>query len=279
MAKKSKKKFHPVPALGWVDKLIYYTAMAVVLLFAILTLVLYSHLRESIAYCDPDVIASMNGIGYAQFIWMIFWFITAFVLICVPYGKKQPIFGKKGVKYGPPAYLPVYPLFMKNKPYKWVSEREVKRKKKAKTISALALILTFLFSCGMFTLSLSGRAVLNNDGTITVYNAINKETEHYKKSDITSVSLETHKYYSRYSNYWTIRYVMNTEDKKFEYAIGSFKGADQEQLQNMLYVKEELYPNLITISGSENLQKVFRDQNLSAEEQKQVYELFELTQQ
>ncbi len=279
MAKKSKKQFHPVPTLGWLDKLIYYTAMALALIAIILSLILYTSIPESIAFCDPDVIARTQGVGNAQFIWLILWLTVAFILICIPYSNKKPIFGKKGVKYGPPAYLPVYPLFMKNKPYRFISPKELKRKKKTKIVVSTVLIITFLFSVCMFVLSFSGRAVMNIDGTITVYNACNQEVEHYSKSDISSINLETYRLSSRQTYNWTIRFEINTDDETFHYYLGSFKDTSQNQLNTMLYVKEKLYPNSVTISNTENLQKAIDDQNLSSvEEQQLIYELFEVTQ-
>jgi len=279
MATKAKKRVHPMPKLGWKDQLIYWIAMMLTGGFFILSTFIVTNAQDDIAFSDPAVIARAEGQGNSYFIWLLLWCLIAFILILARlYQKRIPILGRSDIKYGPPAYPRVYPIFMKNKPKHWVSPKELHRRKWMRLIVTTLLIITFLVCAALFPLSFYGRAVLCNDGSITVYNAHNQEVHHYLKNEIVSVELDTYCLSRRAGSNWYIRFKISTTDSKsYNFAAHSFEGTDIQQLQAMLYVKEHLYKDLIFISGTENLQKVAWDQYPHAEEKALLYQLFEFT--
>ena len=279
MATKAKKKIHPMPKLGWEDQLLYWTAMVLTGGFSILGAFIVLLAHDGIAFSDPAVIARTVGQGNLYFIWLLLWCLVAFILILAGlYQNRIPILGRSDIKYGPPAYPRVYPMFMKNKPNHWVSPKELHKQKRMRLIVAALLIITFLVCAVLFPLSFYGRAVLCNDGSITVYNARNEEVHHYLKNEIASVELDTYRSSSRHGGSWHIHFKISTTDSKsYNFAAHSFEGTDIQQLQTMSYVKEQLYKDLIFISGTENLQKVVWDQYSHAEEKALLYQLFELT--
>ena len=136
-----------MPPLSFVDKLIYWTVLALlcVAYFCLLFGPLY--LRHIIAFSDTTVIAAEDHVSLMWLIvpWMTF-FLMTFILWLQPYQDRKPIFGRRNFKYGPPAWPKVYPLFMKNKPYVWVSERKKKERKQIAVILLVVLLASlFLF--------------------------------------------------------------------------------------------------------------------------------------
>ena len=119
-----------MPPLSFLDKLIYWTIF--LLLAAAYLLLLFGpiYLRDRIAFSEETVLAAEDHVSS---LWMIVpgmtFFLMTFLLWNQPYQDRKPIFGLKNFKYGPPAWPKVYPLFMKNKPYVWVSERKKKERK------------------------------------------------------------------------------------------------------------------------------------------------------
>ena len=279
MATKAKKRVHPMPKLGWKDQIIYWITMILTGGFSTLGAFIVLLAQDDIAFSDPAVIARTVGQGNLYFIWLLLWCLIAFILILAGlYQRRIPILGRSDIKYGPPAYPRVYPIFLKNKPKYWVSPKELHKQKRMRLIVAVLLIITFLVCAVLFSLSFYGRAVLCNDGSITVYNAHNQEIHHYLKNEIVSVELDTYHSRSRHGGSWHIHFKISTADSKsYNFAAHSFEGTDIQQLQTMSYVKEQLYKDLIFISGTENLQKVVWDQYSRTEEKALLYQLFELT--
>lgn len=267
-----------MPQLGWKDQLIYWVAIILTGGFSISGAVIVLLVQDAIAFSDPAVIARTVGQGNLHFIWLVLWCLIAFVLILAgPYQQRIPILGRSDIKYGPPAYPRVYPIFMRNKPNYWVSPKEAQKKKKLRLIVAILLTVTFLISAAVFPLSLYGRAVLNEDGTVTVYDARNREEHHYTTDQIASVELGTYQASGRYSSSWHLHFVITTVDSEtYKFAAHSFSGTELQQLQTMLHVKDELYDNQCVISGLENVQKVIQDQYRQADERALVYQLFEM---
>ena len=278
MATKAKKKTHPMPKLGWADQLIYWAAMILTGGFSLGCHFLVLIMQDNIAFSDSQVIARTVGSGNLFYFCISLWCMVAFVLIIIgPYENRFPIFGRSDIKYGPPAYPRTYPLLMRNKPKFWVSSKEAQKIKKMRIIVAILLIVTFLISTAVFPLSLYGRTVLNEDGTVTVYDAGNREVHHYTYDEVISVELGTYQSSGRYSDSWHIHFIITTVDSEiYKFAAHSFIGTDIQQLQTMLHVKEELYDNQCLISGLENIQKVIQDQYRQAEEKGLVYQLFEM---
>ena len=278
MAKKAKKKLHPMPKLGFRDQLIYIIAMILTMGGALAVMILQMILQDRITFADPEVVAYRAGRGYGNMMFLFFWlFFVGIIIFAGPYQSRLPIFGIRGFKYGPPAYPRTYPLLMKNKPKSWSSPKKQAAQRKERNIVAAFLLVTLVFSLAMFPRSLYGREVLMEDGTITVYSPGNREAEHYKFSDVESVTLETYKYTpSKSLPQWSIRMVIHTRDgEDFYFTCGSFKGTYSESLTLMTEMKTR-YGGLVTIEGTNNLGKSAGDMNLNPEERALLYALFEV---
>lgn len=277
MARKAKKRLHPMPKLGFADQCLYWLAMLLTGGGSLAAIIVPILLRSEIAFADERVVAFNERRGVGNDLYLFAWlFIVLLAIAGGPYQQRRPIFGRRGVKYGPPAYPRIYPLLMKDKPKHWVSPKAQANQKKLRLfLTALALV-TLLFSIAMFPRSLYGREVLYRDGTVAVYSPGNREEEHYKFSEITSVELET--YYRRrrrtFSGSWNVRMTLHTADgEDFYFSSGSFSGGWTQTLESMLALKER-YGSLVTISGTENLSRVIHDKSLSAAEAALLYQLF-----
>lgn len=278
MAKKAKKKLHPMPKLGFRDQLIYITAMILTMGGSMAVLILQIILQDRITFADPQVVAYQSGRGYGNCFYLFLWLMMVGIIILAgPYQSRLPIFGIRGFRYGPPAYPRTYPLLMKNKPKSWVSPKKQAAQRKGRNIAAAFLLATLVFSLAMFPRSLYGRKVLKEDGTITVYTPGNRERSHYKFSDVESVILETYKYKPKKSlPRWSVRMVIHTRDgEDFYFTCGSFKGTYSESLTLMMEMKTR-YGSLVSIEGTDNLGKSAGDLNLTPEERALLYALFEV---
>ena len=278
MAKKAKKKRHPMPKLGFRDQLIYITAMVLTIGGSLAVMILQMILQDRITFADPEVVAYRAGRGYGNMMFLFFWlFFAGIIILGGPYQSRLPIFGIRGFRYGPPAYPRTYPLLMKNKPKSWSSPKKQAAQRKERNIVAAFLLVTLVFSLAIFPRSLYGREVLMQDGTITIYSPSNRESEHYKFSDVESVILGTYNYKPRKSpSRWSVRMVVHTRDgEDFYFTCGSFKGTYSESLTLMTEMKAR-YGGLVTIEGVHNLNKALSDMNLNLEERALLYALFEV---
>ena len=279
MARKAKKRLHKMPPLSFVDKLIYWTVLALlcVAYFCLLFGPLY--LRHIIAFSDTTVIAAEDHVSLMWLIvpWMTF-FLMTFILWLQPYQDRKPIFGRRNFKYGPPAWPKVYPLFMKNKPYVWVSERKKKERKQIAVILLVVLLASFI----PFPWSLYGRDCLFYDGSIVQYNMFNRQTHEFTSGEIADIEIETFRYSTgRYNTkqHWGVRMVCKTESgKKYTFDHRDFRSDAQSEtiywLDWMLKVKNYYDPGVIHYSGWEDLDRVIANRNLNREEVELLYQLF-----
>lgn len=191
MARKAKKRLHPMPPLSFGDKLIYWTI--VLLLCAMYILLLFGtlYLRDRIAFADTSVIAVEDNIStyWLGVPWMTF-FLMTFILWVQPYQARKPIFGRRNFKYGPPAYPKIYPVFMKNKPYVFESDRKKKDRKR----TALILLTVLLISFIPWPWSLYGRDCLQSDGSIAQYNMFNGQVHHFSPEEVSEIRIKTYRY-------------------------------------------------------------------------------------
>ena len=182
---------HKMPPLSFVDKTIYWFLFLllcgayIVLLFGPL------YLRHRIAFADRSVAAVEDNISifWLGVPWMTF-FLMTFIPWMQAYQDRKPIFGKRNFKYGPPAWPKVYPLFMKNKPYVFESERKKKERKQIAIVLLVVLLISFI----PLPWSLYGRDCLRHDGSIVQYNMFNKEVRNFSSEEITNVKIETYRY-------------------------------------------------------------------------------------
>ena len=281
MARKAKKRLPKMPPLSFVDKLIYWTIF--LLLLATWAGLCFGtfYLRSKIAFADSTVVATED---HASLLWLlvpwITWFLMSFILWLQPYQARQPIFGLRNFKYGPPAWPRVYPLFMRNKPQEWVSERKKKKNRLVANFLLVVLLVSFL----PYPLSLYGRDCLHSNGTIVEYNMFNGESETFSVGDIAELKIEVSRHYRRKSFVARYSVIMTFQTKSGEeycFEAWDFRSTESGEIPNwpatMLQIKRQFPSHIIRYDGSENLHFVISRLNLSPEAIEKLRELFDQT--
>ena len=281
MARKAKKKLHKMPKLSFVDQLIYWGGWVCLAVAWFGSIIAHDLQRKRIAFADAMVIAAEDKASYLWVLipWMVFFLIT-FIPWMTWHQERRPIFGLRNFKYGPPAYPKIYPVFMKNKPYVWVSEK----KEKDKRIVALVLLLIFLISMLFYPLSLYGRECLLSDGTVEQYNMFNRKVEEAPSGQISAVNFKVYKHNVRksYQKRWDVLITLTTaEGKKYSFEYRDFRDAFDGDpcnwLTAMLQVKGRYVPDIITYTGMDDLEKCISSNSLSETEANMLYQLFDLS--
>ena len=279
MARKAKKRMHKMPPLSFVDKLIYWIIF--LLLAAAYLLLMFGpiHLRQKIAFSDEMVLATEDHVSSLWLIvpWMTF-FLMTFILWNQPYQDRRPIFGLKNFKYGPPAWPKVYPLFMKNKPHVWVSERKKTERKQIAVVLLVVLLLSFI----PFPWSLYGRDCLLHDGGIVEYSMFNRQTGNFSSGEIKEIEIGTYRYSTGKhvrTTHWGVRMVFFTNSgEKYVFDNRDFRREDESEirywLEAMLAVKGRYDPGIIHYEGLDDLSQVIYDRNLNQAETELLYRLF-----
>lgn len=280
MARKAKKRMHRMPPLSFLDKMIYWTAFLLICAALIFLVVVTFAWRNQIAYADEAVIAKTDSISlmWALVPWMTF-MLMSFILWYIPYEARRPIFGRRNFKYGPPAWPKIYPLFMKDKPYVYESER----KKKDRKLIAVILLVVLLVSFIPFPWSLYGRSCLKYDGSVVQYNMFNGQTQMFLSGQIEKVEVEAYRYSTgKYGTrrHWGVQMRFTADSgKNYTFEFNDFRNdADAKYeywLTAMLNVKKRYDPSIVRFNGKENLDKVAQDRKLTAEETKLLHQLFQ----
>ena len=276
MARKAKKKMHKMPPLSFWDKLIYWGIFLVLCVAYVALLFGPLQLRHRIAFADEAVIAAADHFStwWLGIPWMTF-FLMTFILWLQPYQNRTPIFGKRNFKYGPPAWLKVYPLFMKNKPPVWVSENKKKQRKSFAIFLLVVLLVSFLF----LPLSLYGRDCLRYDGSIVEYSMFNQQVEEFSPGNIKEVTIDlfrysTGKHYR--TTHWGVQLIIRTDSgKKYSFDHREFdNNGTPLYLTQMVNVISRYDPRIIRYEDVENLDKFIADKDLTQEELRLLYQLF-----
>ena len=279
MPKKAKKKVHKMPPLSLLDKLIYWTILLVLCVAYFGLLFGPFYLRDVIAFADEAVIAVENLTNSA---WHIFTWLTFVLITFIPWGhfyqNRMPIFGKRNFKYGPPAWPHEYPLFMKNKPYVFGSEKKKKTQKRI----AMALVIILLISFIPFPKSLYERNCLQSDGSILQYNMFNQQTHDIASGEIEEITIEAYPHHRRrrLRDHWNVKMTFVTDNgEKYTFKHWEFRensdGSAQHPFVTMSNIKQRYSPEIIRYAGVEDLHNVIADNRLSEEEIALLYQLFE----
>ena len=273
MAKKKKRRVQ-APSLSALDKGIYYCLIACSIIVGLfLYPALIGNFRSSV-FQDTHILAQSTpstviltffgmfiGGGFAlSFNWLR--------------RRKQPIFGKTNVKYGPPQWKPVYPLLSKQF---WNNLYSNKRR----LMIGVLCILTFVFVVVIVTsLGSPPRECLYDDGSISVYNVFNENTAEYRQSDVTEIRIYTRTYHKRRGlDDWGFEIKISMNDgEDFFFSYRDFQTIDDSirgSITGMYQIKMCFDPSIITIDGEESLAYVARDMHLNQEEIELLYMLFD----
>lgn len=276
MARKAKKRVHPMPKLGWKDLCLYWFLFILCFGGALVSAFFPGYYRSKLAEANANAIACSSGEGLLHFLWLtILLFIISIIICAGPYQQRYPVFGRADVRYGPPAYPRIYPLLMKNKPKQWKGKKEAARKKKAIIIGTVILSAVFVFSIAIYPRSLYGRYELLQDGTVIVFDSHNRQTEQYSIDEITSVCLDTQRTGVKGGGSWYafLEFTFNDGDSCI-FSIEEF-GDDWTQAIQKAQQLKAYYGLLVSIEGKENLWKVVLYEDMTDEEQQLLFDLYE----
>ena len=283
MGKKNKKRKPKMPKLSVADKLIYWTALILLLSFSILIVTLPVILFDSIAFSDEDVIASSHKatVFWALVPWFTFFIMTLILWNELYYGR-QPLFGIRNFNYGPPKYPKKYPLLRKGNHPNWTSEK----KRKSRRSLAWLLLIILLVSFIPYPWAFFGRNSLHYNGTVTEHNVFNSQTEEFTSGQIRSVEFCTYRYDTggKYSTHWHWSVMMNIQTdsgKEYSFRTGAFasspEGEPPRWLTEMTQLKRRFDPSIIIYSGINDLDKAVEDLKLNEEETELLYQLFNMS--
>lgn len=266
MARKKKRK-PQAPSLSSFDKGLY---ILLEIIFFSLGVFLFAfaigNFRRSV-FADPHVLAQINYCYPLQMLGLLLAAILAGILETLR-RKKQPIFGKFGITYGPPKWKPVYPLFSR------AFWNHLQPRKTILTASCIALVIVAVTVITVLVMPL--RVCLYDDGTIIRFDCLDRPSEQRDISDIEQLTLYTTTTYKRSGpDPWAYALKMTTcEGQTLYFDLDDFSGSHADTIRKMLKVKSWFSPERIAIEGTRQLEDVVRDQNLTQEEQALLYELF-----
>ncbi len=265
MRKKKTKRKPPAlrpPPLSGLDKTVYVGLFLIVLALVFGAILALASINRAIGYADPTVISSeARGTLFWALPFLLVFAITALGMITGALTDRQPIFGKKGIRYGSPPYAPVYPLFMENRPKAYIRPSEKRFRRSLLRFAVSLLAVTLLLT----PLSFCGRNSLREDMSITVYGVFGQETRRYEKEDIETVTFAI--YHIRGAGMgWHLRtQIVTTDGRRYDF-IG-----DPDTL---LYIKNRVPASAVRRKGEEYLNALIRDKRYNAEEAAKARSLF-----
>ena len=266
---KAKKKVHPMPRLGFADQMIY--ALGYLLILAGLAAMFWFRFY----WVEDRMMAQPGAVAYEPrgcINWYPVFMVSVMLSLAIPWStlhnKRYPFFGKRGVKYGPPAYPRTFPLFMKNKPQYWKSPTE-SRMRKTTAIFVVALNLVLLM---MVPLAIHGRNMLYEDGTFRQYTVFDRVKREYRPEDAESVTISIGRHKTgKFSYTWRLTVRIDYGDREYRFYSRSFSGADW--VDTMAQVLGQFDPEIIQVWNIEKLDDYGR--GLSEENYRKLAELYE----
>jgi len=258
-----------MPKLGKKDQVVYWLLILLTGGFAFPSVFMAQALQGKIAFLDYQVVAKTVGNADGSFLMIMTWCLVVCWMLLNAYAARVPIFGRNDIEYGLPNYPDIYPLLMRDKP---ISAEGQMRKTRYKM---LAVVVAFLFSATMFVLSLCGRSVMLNDGSIETYDDFNSLIDQCSSDEVSYVRVRTYAPEGK-SSTWRVAMVAITQDlEEYRFWADSFRGNDVERLQMMIKMKE-LYGDRCIIEGVEDIHEVVEDQYSDPQEEKLLHKLFEV---
>lgn len=266
-----------MPSLGALDRCIYGFGIAVTGTGSMGFLLLGVWLAQKKAFADPQVVAANCGIGGAL---LSVWCFVMFMVLLNGAGRERPIFGRKDITYGPPKYPEIYPLMMKNAPDTWKSPTVAANRRTNRKILLGIAVGTLVFALVMFPGGVNRRNVLFEDGTAAEYNGRNQETDHRELSETVELRILTDGQRRAKSRrtVWTVEIHIVYEDRFYSFHANDFQGSWEDILNAMLDLKADFIRRGIpvVIGGADKLENVIDDKNLTAENVRLLYRLFEV---
>lgn len=279
MAKKNKKDIaHRVPPLSGADKAIYLFLSALLTAGIFALLFWWDDLHDWIAFRNPAVIASRPGLSYLVVLpLMLLAEISGMITLICLWGGKQPIFGKKEIRYGEyPWKTDLFPLL--GKQHKTVRRSASERRFRA--VLSRFLLGAFLLSLVLCPFGLFERSCLLTGNTIVRYNILNQPKAPISIAEDCERLMVKAAYVhaGRGAPYYTYGIVIYTADgSSYEFSNRQFDlrhHSHTDCLQQMLAIKTLFSDDQITSEGTDYLLNVIDYYGLNAEDAELLQKLF-----
>lgn len=274
MAKKKKRRIQ-TPSLSPLDKGIYYALIAIFFVVGLFMFPAFiGSYRRSVfqnqsilAINSPGIfpmviIGAVLGCGCAL---LMYWLLQ----------RKQPIFGKADITYGPPQWKPVYPIFSKQF---W--RIAISNKKRLIAICSAALLIILIVSV-LSSLFLPPRNCLLDDGSIEIYNFRNENTTTYNASDVESLRIYTRVFSRKGADDCGIEMEVTMRDgERFWFSYRDFRAGSNDirgSIAGMHHIKSCFDPSIVVLEEQVDIQAVIDSMNLNQQEIELLYELFDIT--
>jgi len=246
-----------VRKLETVDKWLY--ALILVLGFVLLlgSLFVFLTWTDRIAFTDPTVIAAAPH--NSALLWVPLWFYlfcSFFFPWLLAFDDKRPILGKKS-----PYPIPARPRLL------------------PKRTAILLKVAIFLLCCALVPFSIYGRDQLHADGSITVYDTSNRQTEVHAPEELEAARFGL--YGRKYSfDYHVQADLWLTNGQCYRFSSDDIQGDADELpwLSHMLDIKARIDPERITLEKTYILERIAYQwgDRISAEEWDLLYQLFDV---
>ena len=267
MAKKKKQKSKAY-RLSKTDKRIYKILTVLSPICSIILTVMGIYKLQQAAFEDTRLLAQKHpGLLISLFSGIAAGFVIA-VLLHELKEKKQPIF--KAPDLPSSVGASTAPIFSRRFWKALCSDR----KKSAAGLCAIFLTAGLPL---IALLSLNPKKCLYDDGSFSVYNILNENTEQYSVADVEEVIISTplHRSHRRRHTVYRRRYeikISMQNGKSFLLLYGDFQSMEG------VYQTKNCFPaDLITIEGEENIESVIQDMNLNQRECELLYQIFDLS--
>lgn len=175
----------------------------------------------------------------------------------------QPLFGRTDVTYGYPKDAAVYPLFRKSRHKRPPTAAALRAHRKLRKASVLLFCL-YLLVGAIGAAGICPRCELQDDETLVCYNVINKPVRRYAAGSLTDVSIGTKP--TRYG--WNTYVRLTVSDgRRIEFSTPRMCA----KLTDLIRI---LPPETVTVSGADDLPRVFEYYALTESEEDALRELF-----
>lgn len=265
---KAKKKIPPMPKLGFADQMIY--ALGYLLILAVLAGLFWFRFF----WIEDRMMAQPGAVAYEareSVNWFLPFMISVMLSLFIPWyrlhSSRYPFFGKRGVKYGPPAYPRTFPLFMKNKPQYWKSSSAARMRK----ATVIFIVVLNLVSLLVVPLSIYGRDMLYEDGTLRQYTVFDHIKREYAPEEAESVTLSIswHKT-GRYSHSLRLTVYLDYGKHQYKFYHRSF---GNDWVDDLTQVLSRFDPDIVQVGNIDKLDGLAN--GLSDENRRKLIELFE----
>lgn len=240
-----------------VDKWIYgiLSVLAAVFWFGLFWA--HTKVQDKIAFSDPTVIARYNFTSVLLFLplWLCICGVLMYNLMWA-ISIRRSILGKQ-----PPNPLPEKPKILPRK-------------------ISIAVKITVLLLVGILcAFSFYGRECLHDDGSVTVYNTVNRQTVHYSTGEVDTILFGAHQPVRSYSfkGYAYVQLQMK-DGRSYYFEAGRSGWNEEDWISALLDLKARFDPEQIILRDPDWVEWVVQryDYEYTDEEMELLYRLFEI---